>query len=213
MVKVLVKIGNHEEELPAFLTTLGHHKLVLGIPWMRDHDVKLDFAENSLEFTGDKCHATCMKAPTKVYSEIPKHPDDPIRIFLISATSYYRMTKKKNNTHHTFAMSLYDIHQTLRDSEPDERAMADTVPPEYHEYLPLFQKVNATNYHRIAPTTTRLNSKKDSRPPSAPYTHCHNRNSRPCGTGSRRTSARGSSARHRPPPDHQSCSARSPTDH
>ena len=144
MVKVFVKIRNHEEELPAFLTTLGHYKLVLSIPWMRDHDVKLDFAGNSLEFTADKCHTTCMKAPTKVYSELPKHPDNPIRISMISATGYHRMTKKKNQeTHHTFAMSLYDIHQALQDSESDERAMADTVPPKYHEYLPLFRKVNA----------------------------------------------------------------------
>ena len=48
MVKVFVKIGNHEEELPAFITTLDHYKLLLGIPWMQDHKLKLDFAENSL---------------------------------------------------------------------------------------------------------------------------------------------------------------------
>ena len=114
IVKVFAKIGNHEEELPAFLTTLGHYKVVLGIPWMRDHDVKLDFAENSLEFMAEKCRTTCMKTPAKVYSELPKHPDDPIRIAMISATSYHRMTKKKNQkTHHTFAMSLYAIHQAL----------------------------------------------------------------------------------------------------
>ena len=144
MLMVFPKIGNHEEELSAFLTTLGQYKLVLGILWMQDHDVKLDFAENLLESTADKCRTTCMKALTKVYSELPQHPDDQIRIAMISATSYHRMTKKKNQkTHHTFAMSLYDIHQALRDSEPDERAMADTVAPEYHEYLPLFRKVNA----------------------------------------------------------------------
>ena len=34
MVKVFSKIGNHEEEQPAFITTLGHYKLLLGIPWM-----------------------------------------------------------------------------------------------------------------------------------------------------------------------------------
>ena len=52
-----------------------------------------------------------MKAPTKVYSELPKHPDDPIWISMISITSYHRMTKEKNQeTNHTFAMSLYDIH-------------------------------------------------------------------------------------------------------
>ena len=119
MVKVFVKIGNHKEELPAFTTTLGQYKLVWGIPWIRDHDVKLDFAENLLEFTADKCHTTCMKAPTKVYIELPKHSDDPIRISMISATSYHRMTKNKKNLH-TFAMSLYDIHQALRDGESDE---------------------------------------------------------------------------------------------
>ena len=54
------------------------------------------------------------------------------------------MTKKKNQkTHYTFAMSLYDIHQALRNGEPDEQAMADTLPPEYHEIFPLFRKVNA----------------------------------------------------------------------
>ena len=71
-----------------------------------------------------------MKAPTKVYSELPKHPEDPIQIFMISATRYHRMTRKKNQqNHHTFAMSLYDIHQALRDSEPDEQAMVDSVTP------------------------------------------------------------------------------------
>ena len=85
-----------------------------------------------------------MNAPTKVYSELPKPPDDPIQISRISATSYHRMTKQKNQkTHHTFIMSFHDIYQPLQDSEPDDRAMADTVPPEYYEYLPLFRKINA----------------------------------------------------------------------
>ena len=110
MVKVLVKIGNHEQELPAFRTTFGHHEPVLRLPWMRDHEVNLDFAENSLEFTADKCHTTCIKIPAKLYSELPKHPDDPIRISMIPATRYNKMTQRKNQkTHHTFPMSPYDI--------------------------------------------------------------------------------------------------------
>ena len=88
MVRVFAKIRNHKEELPAFFTTVEHYKAMLGIPWMQDHDVKLDFAKNSLEFTADKCRTTCMKTLAKVYSELPKHPDDPIRIAMISATNY-----------------------------------------------------------------------------------------------------------------------------
>ena len=77
MVQVFVNIGNHEEELPTFHTTLGHYELVLGIPWMQDYDVKLDFTGNSLEFTANECHTTCMKATTMVYSELPKYPQRP----------------------------------------------------------------------------------------------------------------------------------------
>ena len=50
---------------------------------------------------------------------------------MISATSYHRMTQKKNQrTYRTFAVLLYDIYQALGDSEADACAMADTVPPE-----------------------------------------------------------------------------------
>ena len=34
MVKLFVTIGNHEEKLLAFITPLGHYKLLLGILWM-----------------------------------------------------------------------------------------------------------------------------------------------------------------------------------
>ena len=32
IVKVPLRIGAHQEELPVFITTLGHYKLVLGVP-------------------------------------------------------------------------------------------------------------------------------------------------------------------------------------
>jgi hypothetical protein len=41
IVKVGFTIGQHHETLPAFVTTLGHYPLVLGIPWLRHHDVSI----------------------------------------------------------------------------------------------------------------------------------------------------------------------------
>ena len=79
------------------------------------------------------------------------------------------MTKKKNQkNHHTFAMSLYDIHQALWDSEPDERAMPDTVPPEYHEYLPLFRKVNANQLPSHRPYDHQIELQEGFTPPFGP---------------------------------------------
>ena len=88
---------------------------------------------------------------------------------MISATSYYRMTKKKNQeTHHTFAMSLYDIHQALQDSEFDERAMTDTVPPEYHKYLPLFRQVNGDQLPPHRPYDHQIEHQEGFTPPFGP---------------------------------------------
>ena len=169
MVKVFIKIGGHEEELQAFITTLGHIKQVLEIPLTRDYDVKLDFAENSLEFTAGICHTTCIKTPTKVNSKLPKHQDNPIRISMISATSYHRMTKKQNQkTHLTFAMAHKDIHQALRDSEPNEYGMADTVFPEYHEYLPIFRKVSADQLPPHHPYDHQIERQEGCTPPFEP---------------------------------------------
>ncbi len=45
-----VNIGGHRETVPALITKLGNYDLVLGIPCLRKHDVRLRFAENTLSF-------------------------------------------------------------------------------------------------------------------------------------------------------------------
>jgi hypothetical protein len=37
-------IWNHQEDIPLVVTKLGHYQIVLGIPWLRRHDVFLHFA-------------------------------------------------------------------------------------------------------------------------------------------------------------------------
>ena len=88
IVKVPMHISDHQEDLPAFITTLGHYKLILGIPWMRDHDVTIDFAANTVDFKSEFCRRSCLIAPTTVTSTLPAHPDSPISVHALSATSY-----------------------------------------------------------------------------------------------------------------------------
>ena len=100
---------------------------------------------------------------------VVKCSDDPIQISMISATSYHRITRKKNHqNHHTFAMLLYDIHQALQDSETDEQAMRNTVPPEYHEFLPLFRKVNADQLPPHRPYDHQIDIQEGFTPPFGP---------------------------------------------
>ena len=79
------------------------------------------------------------------------------------------MSKKKNQqNHHPFAISLHDIHSALRDSESDEQAMTDTVSPEYHEYLPLFRKVNADHLPLHRPYDHQIELQERLTPPFRP---------------------------------------------
>jgi hypothetical protein len=50
LVQVGMKIQHHEEKLPMFVTKLGHYPIVLGVPWLRLHDVAVRFSSNTVTF-------------------------------------------------------------------------------------------------------------------------------------------------------------------
>jgi hypothetical protein len=50
-VEVQCMIGDHYETLTAYLTSLGHYPLILGIPWLKRHDITINFANNEIQFS------------------------------------------------------------------------------------------------------------------------------------------------------------------
>ena len=59
IAKVGMKIQEHREQLPMFITKLGHYPIVLGIPWLRLHDVAVRFASNTVTFGSQYCITYC----------------------------------------------------------------------------------------------------------------------------------------------------------
>ncbi|CUS15400.1 unnamed protein product, partial [Tuber aestivum] len=57
--KLDLVIDGHHEKAFFFVTKLGQYPLVLGLPWMRRHDVVIHFGENKLEFKSPFCRAMC----------------------------------------------------------------------------------------------------------------------------------------------------------
>jgi hypothetical protein len=55
VVRFALAIGEHIEELTAFVTKLNHYALVLGIPWLKKHDVTVRFASNTFIFDSPQC--------------------------------------------------------------------------------------------------------------------------------------------------------------
>jgi hypothetical protein len=59
MVEAQLSIHEHRERLPIFVTKLGHYPIVLGIPWLKQHDVAICFVSNLVTFGSQYCLAHC----------------------------------------------------------------------------------------------------------------------------------------------------------
>ena len=60
MSEVTMSISNHRETLPLMVTKLSHYPIVLGIPWLRRHDVTTRWLRNSLTFQSEFCKSNCL---------------------------------------------------------------------------------------------------------------------------------------------------------
>ena len=54
------RLGDHYDELWCFVTTLGKFDLILGMPWLEQHDPKVSFCTRTLTFDSDHCTAHCL---------------------------------------------------------------------------------------------------------------------------------------------------------
>jgi len=115
ITKIGLLINNHHEMIAAFVTTLGGYLLTLGIPWLKHHDVKIDFASNSLTFESEYCLKNCVNDVTMAYGieeELPHF----LQAYAAKCALRYKLDK-------------------------DE--VLQILPKQYHEFLPLFLEKTA----------------------------------------------------------------------
>jgi hypothetical protein len=43
-------IGNHHEKLIPYVASIGHYPLILGIPWLKKHDMNINFPKMDIQF-------------------------------------------------------------------------------------------------------------------------------------------------------------------
>jgi len=71
------------------------------------------------------------------------HPQRPFRgnVVMLNGSSFFRTVKKGKLK--VFRASLYDINKAIEAKDLKERPLEEIVPEQYHEFLPLFNKVLA----------------------------------------------------------------------
>ena len=170
IVKLPLLVNKHQEMLPAFVTSLGQYPLVLGIPWLRHHDVSINFKANTLQFASPDCMGRCMTKPVSAKGTAPPKPiPSKVAIAALSTRSMDNLLRsKRSHQLQVFTLSLYEINRALAEHDKKEKPLSEIVPPEFHEFLPLFEKKLADKLppHRSYDHTIPL--KEGFQPPFGP---------------------------------------------
>ncbi|TKA50332.1 hypothetical protein B0A49_13656, partial [Cryomyces minteri] len=178
-----LKIKSHSEAyVPFFVTTLGHYPIVLGIPWLRQHNVDIDWRLNSLKFISEFCQSHCLPPGLSSLSVTGSHDYDskpsipepplpmkleskrPLDICMIGAAPFVHLTKKYSET--MFAVSLRDVEKALQPKE--EVDPATKLPPEYHEFLDVFSRKDSDKLPIPRPYDHKIILQPGKEPPFGP---------------------------------------------
>jgi predicted aspartyl protease len=168
IAEVQLSIQEHRKKLPMFITKLGHYPIVLGIPWLKQHDITIRFASNLVTFGSQYCLAHCNDRAVTVHgtSEDPPEPlainAAPLSIAMIGPVPLTHQAKCNRLQIHV--ISLYKINKAL-DQNKEANNISDIIPPEYHKCLPLFSEAEANKLPRHCLYDHRIPLKEGFIPP------------------------------------------------
>jgi hypothetical protein len=87
-MEVCLDIQGHREKLPMFITMLGCYPIVLGIPWLKQHDIVIRFASNLVTFRSQHClahyvdRAVTIPGTSEEPTDVLPIPEPPIQLLM-----------------------------------------------------------------------------------------------------------------------------------
>lgn len=122
LARAHLRIDNHVETLFFFITQLAQFDIVLGLPWLTQHDPEIRWSRYLIRFNSPYCQGSCNQAPAeaKAIDKIPnsarpltlKDPDTPLEIRSCSLSAIRRQSRQKGTV--IFAITLSDIEKALK---------------------------------------------------------------------------------------------------
>jgi hypothetical protein len=168
-VEVQFTIADHYETLTAYLTSLGHYPLILGIPWLKRHDVTINFTKNNMQFSSPGCLPHCaMITPVPIKGRTPEWGN---KICAISAMTFQHIINNASRHYgkvEQFTLSLNEINTALQEPTDDNSNIKAIIPPEYHQYLKIFKNINTNKLPPHHPCDYKIPLEDGFQPPFGP---------------------------------------------
>jgi len=71
MTKVPIDISSHRELATFQVANLPNHEVILGMPWLREHNPTIDSNDKRITFNSERCTILCLKSSPVAYA-VPK---------------------------------------------------------------------------------------------------------------------------------------------
>ena len=87
---VPMDIGTHREIVTFQVANLKKHKAILGMPWLRGHNPRIDWTNNTITFDSYRCTSTCLDSSPKVDAVPEEHAikENPRTRLMNTETTY-----------------------------------------------------------------------------------------------------------------------------
>lgn len=157
-----MRIHDHfERKIRLYVTRLAHYPIVLGLPWLKEHDPVTGWSANSMLFNSEYCRKNCNTPfkPTKIKAlndvppkarpeYLPNRPDglnsrDIAKVSLQACAAYAR------RGYQMFTISVEDIESALKAKE--EINLDTQLPEEFRDFKDVFSPQEA---ERLPPHRT-----------------------------------------------------------
>ena len=66
-VKIWMDIGSHSETLTFNVALLGKHNIMLGLPWLQQHNLMIHWCSGKVMFISDYCEEHCLAQPANTF--------------------------------------------------------------------------------------------------------------------------------------------------
>jgi len=74
MTKVPINISSHRELANFQVANLQNHEVILGMPWLREHNPTIEWNDKRITFNSERCTTSCLKCSPVAYA-IPEEKD------------------------------------------------------------------------------------------------------------------------------------------
>jgi len=68
MTKVPMEISSHRELATFQVANLQNHGVILGMPWLREHNLTIDWNDKRITFNSEGCTTGCLKSSPVAYA-------------------------------------------------------------------------------------------------------------------------------------------------